>query len=253
MRRISLKAGLAALCLSVTAFSASAFDMSNMSEDERASFRAEIRAYLLENPEVLMEAVGVLEARQAAEQAQVDVQIIANNAAALFDNPDSWVGGNPDGDVTLVEFIDYRCGFCRRAHPEVAELLESDGNIRLIVKEFPILGEESVLASRFALSAKLNIGDAAYKTVHDALIAMRGAVTMESLGRLARDLRLDGDTIIAGMEDPEINDILNTNQELARALGITGTPTFVLETELLRGYLPLEGMREVIEDAREAG
>ena len=97
-----------------------------------------------------MEAVQILEDRQAAQEAEAGAGMIATNAEALFDDGYSYIGGNPEGDVTLVEFLDYRCGYCKRAHPEVAELLAGDGNIRLIVKEFPILGEESTLSSRFA-------------------------------------------------------------------------------------------------------
>jgi protein-disulfide isomerase len=117
MIRSLIAAGAAAIAIS--ALPAGAFDMSAMSDAERDAFRAEIRSYLLDNPEVLMEAIGVLEDRQAAAQANADVELIASRADAIFEDGMSWVGGNPDGDVTIVEFIDYRCSFCRRAHPEI--------------------------------------------------------------------------------------------------------------------------------------
>jgi len=251
---VSIHTGIAALVVAVTtATTALAFDIAKMTETERTEFRSEIREYLLENPEVLMEAIAVLEGREATAQAESDASMIAANAAAIFADDMSWVGGNPDGDVTMVEFLDYRCGYCRRAHPEVSELISSDGNIRLIVKEFPILGEQSVLASRFAISTKLNVGDDAYKQVHDALITLRGDVTAQSLQRVARDLDLDASQILGGMGDPRVDEIINANRELAQALGITGTPTFVLETEMLRGYLPLDGMRQIVNEARGEG
>lgn len=200
-----------------------------------------------------MESIAVLEQREAMAQAQADVDLIAAHADAIFEDGFSWIGGNPEGDVTLVEFMDYRCGFCRRAHPEVEALLSTDGNIRLIVKEFPILGEESVLASRFAIATKLELGDDAYKAVHDALMEMRGEVTLASLERLADELDLDVDAVLTGMLDPEVDRIIGENRALAQTLGITGTPTFILPGQMLRGYLPLDGMEAVVAEERGEG
>ena len=243
----------AATATVLSALPAMAFDITDMTEAERAAFRAEVREYLLANPEVLMEAIAVLEAREVEMQAQADVAMIAANAQAIFEDGYSWVGGNPDGDVTIVEFMDYRCGFCRRAQPEVETLLEMDGNVRLIVKEFPILGEESMLASRFAISTKLSMGDEAYKAVHDALIEMRGEITPASLERLAGELELDVEAVMAGMVDPEVDRIIGENRVLAQTLGITGTPTFVLPGQMVRGFLPLDGMMAVVADERDEG
>ncbi|MGJ8557048.1 MAG: thioredoxin domain-containing protein, partial [Sulfitobacter geojensis] len=159
------------------ALPATAMDLTELSDAERAQFRAEVRAYLMENPEVIMEAVDALREKEANAQAQADVDLVSVNADAIFDDGYSWVGGNPDGDITLVEFLDYRCGYCKKAHDEVAKLLEKDGNIRLIVKEFPILGDQSVLASRFAVAVKQVAGDDSYKAMNDALMAFRGDVT----------------------------------------------------------------------------
>ena len=238
---------LAAMTLAAPAM---ALDLDAMSDAERAAFRAEVRAYLLDNPEVLMEAIAVLEAREAAARDAADVALVQDNAAAIFDDGHSWVGGNPDGDVTLVEFVDYRCGYCRRAASAVKELIETDGNIRLVMKEFPILGEASDVSSRFAIATLLVAGDAAYEQVHDALLALQGEPTDVTLVRLAGGLGLDGDAILAGMTDPEVERIIAANRDLARTLQITGTPTFVLETELLRGFVPLDGMREIVAQVR---
>jgi len=151
MRRFAPLALAASLALPVQA--------QEMSDAERDSFRAEVRAYLLENPEVLMEAIGVLEAREANEAQQRDVAMVAAHADQLFDSPTSFVGGNPEGDFTIVEFLDYRCGYCKRAHPEVAALVAEDANIRYVIKELPILGEESMLAARYALAVQQVAGD----------------------------------------------------------------------------------------------
>ncbi|MDP5322243.1 MAG: thioredoxin domain-containing protein, partial [Paracoccaceae bacterium] len=125
------------------ALSANALELNALSDNERASFRAEVRSYLLENPEVLMEAIAVLQTLEAKNATQSVTQLLESNYDAIVNDPTSWQGGNLAGDITLVEFMDYRCGYCRKAHSEVAELIASDGNIRYIVKEYPILGPES--------------------------------------------------------------------------------------------------------------
>lgn len=229
----------------------SVFAQDTMTEAERTEFRAEVRAYLLENPEVLMEAIAVLETRQAQAEVLRDDQLVAMNMNALLDDGFSYVGGNPDGDITIIEFTDYRCGFCRRAHPEVAELLESDGNIRMITKEFPILGEQSVVASQFAVATKIVAGDEAYKLVSDALINMRSDVTPASLSALASAFDLDGDAIMAEMDSPAVREVLATNRALGDRMQITGTPTFVFGDQLVRGYVDLAQMRKIIEEERE--
>lgn len=247
-----MKRLLASAALIVAGFTApaNAFDVSAMSDDERATFRAEIRAYLMENPEVILEAYQVYESRQQQAQAQAEQQVVAAYAKQIFEDPNSWVGGNPDGDVVLVEFMDYRCGYCKKAFDEVNQLLEADGNIRFIVKEFPILGEQSVLASRFAIATRLVAGDDAYEAVHNELMTFKGNIAEKSLSRLAEKLDLDDDAIMAKLNDPLVNQIISDNHSLAGALQISGTPTFVLGDEMLRGYVPLANMMELVAAAR---
>ncbi|MGC9417566.1 MAG: DsbA family protein [Rhodovulum sp.] len=232
------------------ALPAQAFDLSAMTEDERTAFRAEVRSYLMDNPEVLMEAIQVLEQRQAEAQAQNDETLVQVNADELFRDGHSWVGGNPEGDITLVEFMDYRCGYCRKAFEEVEQLVASDGNIRFIVKEFPILGEQSVLSSRFAVATLQVAGAEAYKQVHDALVTFRGNITEESLKTMGDSLDLDTGAIMDQMQSPEVEAVLAANHSLAQRMQISGTPTFVIESQMLRGYVPLEGMREVVAQTR---
>lgn len=228
-----------------------ATDLTQMSTDERAAFREEVRAYLLENPEVIMEAVSVLERKQAAEQVANDATLIANNHDAIFTDGYSHVAGNPEGDVTFVEFVDYRCTYCRKAFPELQQLIADDGNIRMIYKEFPILGDESLLASRFAVSAQLVAGDAAYGRLHDAMMTMRGNFTTDALVSLSTELGIDGRAVLAGMTDPQVDEIIGKNHALAGVLQISGTPTFVLGDQLLRGYVPLEGMNQLVAQLRD--
>ncbi|SIN95619.1 DsbA family protein [Vannielia litorea] len=246
------RAPLLAATLALTALPAAAFDMAAMSDAEREAFRAEIRAYLLDNPEVLMEAIGVLEERQAEAQAQGDVALVSSHADALFNDGFSWVGGNPEGDITIVEFMDYRCGYCKKAFPEVESLIEADGNIRFIVKEFPILGEQSELASRFAIATLQVEGDAAYKAVHDGLMQMRGEINEASLTALAAEAAFDPAPVLAAMTSDEVSAVIAENRALAQQMQISGTPTFVLEDQMLRGYVPLQAMMGLVSEARDA-
>jgi protein-disulfide isomerase len=222
----------------------------SMSASERAAFRAEVRAYLLENPEVLMEAIQVLESRRQDQLASADAQLLAENHDAIFADGQSWIGGNPEGDITIVEFLDYRCGYCKQAHPEVNQLLRDDGNIRYIVKEFPVLGPQSELAARFAVSVKRIAGDTAYGAVHEALMTFRGEISEASLRALADRMSLDTKAVMAGIAAPETEAVIAANMALAQRLQINGTPGFIFETELVRGYMPLDTMVALVAELR---
>ncbi len=235
----------ALLGLSLIAGPAQALDLNAMSDAEKEQFGQQVREYLLENPEVIIEAINILEQRNALAEAQADQELVAANADELFNDGYSWVGGNPDGDLTLVEFMDYRCGYCRRAVPQVAELLSEDGNIRLIIKELPILGDASIMSSRFAIATKHVAGDDAYKQVHDALLEFGGEPTEVTLRRISDGLGLDSDAIIEAMNSEQVTNEINQTRELARRMNISGTPSFVLGTEMLRGFLTADQMIEI--------
>ncbi|OYX41772.1 MAG: disulfide bond formation protein DsbA [Rhodobacterales bacterium 32-67-9] len=237
--------------MALLASPATAFDVAAMSDAERTAFRAEVRAYLLENPEVLTEAIKVLQSREAEAAAEGDLALVKANTKDLFDDGYSFVGGNPDGDLTVVEFIDYRCGYCRKAHAEVQELVSSDGGIRYIVKEFPILGDQSVIASRFAIATLHVAGKEAYEKVNAGFYeSFRGDVTEETLIAFATDLGLDSAAIMAGMDAPEVTKVIEDNHLLAQRMQISGTPTFVMGEQMLRGYAPLDTMRAIVADER---
>ncbi|UAB90077.1 thioredoxin domain-containing protein [Ruegeria sp. SCSIO 43209] len=240
----------ALLGLSLITGPAQALELNAMSDAEKAEFGAQVREYLLENPEVILEAINILEERNAVAEAQADKELVAANADELFNDGYSWVGGNPDGDITLVEFMDYRCGYCRRAVPEVATLLAEDGNIRLVIKELPILGDASVASSRFAIATKQVAGDDAYKQVHDALLEFSGEPSEVTLRRISDGLGLDSDAIIAAMNSDEVTEEIAKTRDLAQKLRISGTPSFVLGTEMMRGYLPADQMLQIANGVR---
>lgn len=226
------------------------FTQEAMTDAEREAFRAEVRAYLLENPEVLMEAMDVLQSREQAAAAEKEKMIVVQNHDAIFNDTASWVGGNPQGDITVVEFLDYRCGYCRKAWQEVDALVKSDGNIRIVMKEFPILGEQSVISSRFAIAVLQLHGPEAYAKAHDALISLRADATPEAMERLAGDLGHDWAELQTRMNGPEVTAVIEANHALAQNLEISGTPTFVVDGTMVRGYVPLDGMRQIIADER---
>lgn len=244
-----MKRLIAALLL--TATPAVAFDLSAMTDAEKAAFGEAVREYLMANPEVLVESITVLEERRAASEAQNDVALVQANRDAIFEDGHSWVGGNPQGDVTMVEFIDYRCGYCRKFNQQVHDIVESDGNIRLILKEFPILGPDSETSARFAVAVKQLAGDDAYAKAHEALMELRGAPSPEALQRIAGDIGLDATEVLNTMNTETVSAVLRENRQLAERMAIMGTPTFVIGEQLLRG-MPANGLEGAVSAAREA-
>lgn len=227
-----------------------AFEIETMTDAERDIFRAEIRDYLIENPEVLMEAIAVLEERRAAQAEMAEQEMLVELENDIFNDDHSLVAGNPEGDITVVEFFDYRCGFCKRAFPEVKELIETDGNIRYVMKEFPILGEESELASRYAIAVKLVEGDDAYAVLRDSLMEWTGPITEGTLARVANDALINHEAVLAQIDSDEVSEIITANRQLAAHLQIQGTPSFVMGTRFIRGYADLEQMRAIIAEER---
>ena len=217
----------------------------------KAAIEQIVRDYLLAHPEVLVESLTAFQERQEAAQAEAQRGALVSRQEELFRNPASPVAGNPQGDVTLVEFIDYRCGYCKKINPELEALLKEDGNIRFILKEFPILTEESQLAARFAVAVQQIAGPDAYKKTHDALMESRGPVTLESLKTLAGGVGVDADAVISRMNTEEVSAVLRKNHQLAEQMRIMGTPTFIIEGEMLRG-IPAQGLGPVIEQIRAA-
>ena len=246
--RLPFAALLTTACL--LAFPTFSGGLGEMTPAERAIFREEVKAFLIENPEVITEALNVLQTRQDMADLARDQQLLADNAAFLFNDANSWVGGNLNGDITVVEFMDYRCGYCRKAKEAVEELVKSDGNIRFVLKEFPILGDDSVASSRFAIAVLQLHGPDAYKAAHDALMTLRGSPDAETLGRLAADMGIDPAPVLARMNADEVTAVLAANRALADVMSLSGTPAFAINKTLLRGYVPLDGLRAIVADER---
>ena len=242
---MTLAAGLSLLLASF----ANAEGLTDMTDAEREVFRAEVRAYLLDNPDVILEAIQVLEERQAAVEAQSDLDLVLNNYDALVNDGYSFVGGNPEGTIIIVEFSDYRCTFCKRAHDEVLTLLAANDDVRLVLKEFPILGPDSTLSARSALSILVEQPEY-YEEFNDALMHHNGPINEQTLARLAADTGADPALMLAHMDDEVVTQMIANNHALGQKMQITGTPTFVIGPEMLRGFMPAEGMQDYVDSAR---
>lgn len=247
MKRFLLSTAIAVISQATVAM---ATDLGNMNDSEREAFRAEVRAYILDNPGIIMEAVAVLEERKAADQVNNDKELLKANADDIYNDGASFVGGNLDGDITIVDFSDYHCPYCKKAHAEIQALIKADGNIRIIYKEFPILGPDSVTAAKFAL-ATLLLAPNSYEDVNTSLMAMRGKPNEAALTSLAKGLGLDAAAILEKMDSDAVNAIIENNRSLGGRLQITGTPTFILADQLIRGYVPLQAMQQIVEEARK--
>ncbi|MDE0049844.1 MAG: DsbA family protein [Rhodospirillales bacterium] len=213
------------------------------------AIRKIIRDYLLEHPEVLIEVQQALQARRAAQEAEQARSAIQFYRDELLSDPEAPVAGNPDGAITLVEFFDYRCGYCRRVKPTVETLLAENDDLRLVFKEFPILGPESTMAAYAALAAR---GQGSYEAFHWALMETDGSFDRDHILSVARSVGLDTERLARDMEDPALDALIERNAALASALGISGTPAFVVGDRLIGGALPLEHFRIAIADARQA-
>lgn len=218
-----------------------------MSAAEKRAIESVVRDYLLKKPEVIIEALDALKTKQATQKRTRAKKAVADHRAEIFSDPASPVGGNPTGDVTLVEFFDYRCGVCRRVHPIVAQLLRDDKNIRRVYKEWPILGPESVHIARAALAAR---EQGKYLEFHDALYEHRGRVEAKTLAVVAKKIGINFERLKRDMRSPDVSAALKRNYALAQRLELTGTPSFVLGDQVIGGGSDLDTMKALIAEAR---
>lgn len=220
-----------------------------LSAAQQERIEAVVREYILNNPEIVVESLRGYEVKHRQASEEDAKKAIAANRDALERNPTSPVAGNPQGDVTIVEFFDYRCGYCKKALPAVQELLKTDKNVRMVFKEFPILGPDSVIAARTAL-AVWKIAPAKYLPFHLALMESRGELSEGRVLEIAKKVGLDPEKLEAAKADPEIDAAIERNHELARTLQINGTPAFVAGGRLVPGALDATTLREMVGTAR---
>lgn len=216
---------------------------------EKQAFETLIRDYILNNPEVVIESIQSLRQREEKEGRDRAKVNLVKMREEILNDPATPVGGNPEGDVSIVEFFDYRCGFCKRVFPAVMEVLRTDKNVRYVFKEFPILGPDSVTAAKAALAA-WTLDKGKYKSFHVALMGTKGALPESRVMRIAAKTGLDVEALKKAMNDPGIEEMIQKNLALAEALDINGTPAFIIGDEVIRGAIDLAALRRLVSQAR---
>ena len=253
-RRMSLRRLLLSLVL-LSAVGASALAQDappradGLSEPQRREVETLVGDYIRNNPEVILEAIRGLQAREQADQQQRQQEALTQRRAEIDRDPGSPVAGNPRGNVTLVEFFDYRCGYCKTVFPAVQRLLKDDTEVRYVLKELPILSPESRIASRLAL-AVWKTEPTRYFELHGKLMEARGELTERRILDIARDAGVNVERARREMGDAGIERALAQNMELAQALGITGTPGFVIGNRLVPGAIDLATLKQLVAEAR---
>jgi protein-disulfide isomerase len=217
-------------------------------ELDEARVRELVYDAIRDRPEIIVEALELLQQRDREQQAAAAQSLLRDQRSLLERDPNAPVLGNPDGDVTVVEFFDYNCPFCKRAMPEVQGLLNSDGNVRLVYREWPILGEGSVFAARAALASRKQ---GKYEEFHWALMGARGRVEEASVLRLAKKIGLDVKQLRKDMESPEVEAHIATSMQLAQSLGFSGTPSFVIGEALVPGFVEQSSLQSYVDESRK--
>jgi protein-disulfide isomerase len=216
-------------------------------EIDEARIRELVLETIRQNPEIVMEAVAILEQKRAQAQASAQNDTLTSQRELLEQDPNAPVLGNPDGDVTIVEFFDYNCPYCRQVKPEVQALLENDSDIRLVYREWPILGDGSVFAAKAALASR-NQGK--YEQFHWAMMAMNGRAEEASVLRIADEVGLDLEQLRRDMNAPEVDEHIATSMRLTQSLGFNGTPSFVIGDTLVPGFVEQDTLAELVAQTR---
>jgi protein-disulfide isomerase len=239
----TLIGGIGALPVAVSAQTAA----TDKSAPNKAAVEKIVRDYILTNPEIITEALQLLQAKKKLAESAADQQLLASNRAQLINDPTSPVGGNAKGDVTVVEFFDYRCGVCKRIHPIVDQLVKSDPNIRRVYKEWPILGPNSVLAARAAIASR---EQGKYLSFHKVMMKANSAFSEGAIMAMAESVGIDAAKLRRDMRSPETDAVIRKNYALADRLKLNGTPSFVIGDTLLRGGRDLDSLRALVAEAR---
>jgi len=219
--------------------------------DVRAAVESIAKEYILQHPEVIQEALAELQKREQAAEAEQHQAAVKENAATIFSSPRQVVLGNPQGDVTMVEFFDYNCGYCKRALGDMVALLKSDPKLKVVLKEFPILGDGSTEAATVAIAVRMqDEGGKKYLEFHQKLLGGRGQADRAHALAAAREAGVDMDRLERDMASPEVKATIDENLRLGQTIGIGGTPTYVVGKELIVGAIGFDGLKEKINAAR---
>jgi protein-disulfide isomerase len=223
----------------------------SFSAEQRKEIEEIVRGYLLRNPDVLQDVIAELEKRQSAADAEKAKAAVKSNADLLFSSPRSVVVGNPKGDITLIEFFDYNCGFCKRALADLLELMREDPKLRVVLKEFPVLGEGSVDAARVGVAVYMqDKSGKKYLDFHQKLLGSRGPIDKARALAVAKEVGLDVARIERDMASDEVRAALAENMQLAEALGLNGTPSYVVGDDVVIGAVGRDALKQKVSSSR---
>ena len=246
MRRFIALASAALFAVTMTAPAYSEI----FSADQKTEMEKIVHEYLMEHPEILRDMANKLEFNDKQREADARVGTLKSKAGEIFHDATDPVVGNPNGDVTIVEFFDYNCGWCKKSIVEMKALVEKDKNVRVVMKEFPIFGGGSDYAAKAALAS---VKQGKYWEFHQALFATESKVTIEVADQIAAEVGIDVARMKKDMEDPAIAANIQKTQILAQTMLITGTPAFIVDDQVFPGYTALDGLEASIASVRANG
>jgi protein-disulfide isomerase len=252
----TMKAGLqifaAVLCMAPLALPTGPASAQSFNPEQRGEIERTVRDYLLKNPELLQEVMTELERRQTLAEAEKHRAALKQHSATIFNSPRQVTIGNQQGDVTVVEFFDYNCGYCKRAMIDMIELLKADSKVRFVLKEFPVLGEASVQTAQVAAAVRMQdkSGGKKYLEFHQKLLTGRGQTDKARALAVAKEIGLDMARLERDISGDEVKATLEESFKLAEALGLNGTPSYVIGSEVVIGAVGLPMLKEKVNNAR---
>ena len=220
-------------------------------ENQKHLLQIEIQRFILENPEIIIHAIELYKQKKVQETIDAEMQVLKSKKDEILNDGYSFVGGNETGDIPIIEFIDYKCGYCKKSHDIIWSIVENNHDVKYIIKEFPILGSQSLMAAQALLSVLLKHPNEVYKTFSNTLINHKGSITKDILKSFAQKAGAEVLDLEATMNSQEINDMIAKNASLAESLQIRGTPTFILGNQIIRGFISKSDLQELIEIARK--
>lgn len=220
---------------------------SDFTPEQRKEIEAIIGDYLKNHPDALIDAIQGADDKMKADEKEKAARALAEHRQALFDDPQSPVAGNPKGDVTLVEFFDYRCPYCKQVEPSLEKLIADDHKLRFVYKEFPVLGPDSVTAAHAALAARRQ---GKYDAFHRAMMSTTGHIDEAVIFKVAASVGLDVDKLKQDMKSPDIEKQLKANLDLGTQLDLSGTPSFIVGDTIVPGAISADELKQLIATAR---
>lgn len=217
-------------------------------EDQRGAMEDFVRDFILNNPEVLMESVNRMNEKAQKKQNEDAQKVVEENRAFFYTDPSLPEAGNPKGDVTVIEFFDYNCGYCKHALDVVKKVVDNDKNVRVRFIDFPILSPQSETASKWALAAAKQ---GKYWEFHQAVMTSPAPKTEENLANIAKTVGLDVEKLKKDAASDEVKKEIERNKEMAQKLGINGTPGFIVGKEILRGFAEYDAFKTIIDKQRK--